>query len=75
MNRAVLLDVAAILNNNLTPVSSKGTSGTDIHIPANGDVTGNSSLGMNKSSGVGNGFDAVEFVKHEGKLRIKNYEL
>ena len=69
---AIFLHVAAIFNNDLTPVATQGTTGADVHILTNDYITGNGCLRMNKRGWMNDRLDAVELIKgHEAKLRRK----
>lgn len=46
---AVLLDIAAIFDDNLPPIAPYGRTGTDVHVPAQDDIAGNCCLGVHKS--------------------------
>src|SRR5690606_15759722 len=61
MYGTMLLNIATVLNDDLSPVAPHCRAGTYINISAYGDVAGYSSIWMDERRGVYNWFVAVEF--------------
>ena len=65
MNGTILLHVAAVLQNDLSPVAAQSGTWTDVTILSDGNSTGYDGLRMYKSGWMNDGFVAVEFVEHQ----------
>jgi hypothetical protein len=65
---AVLLHIAAIGNNDLSPVATEGATRADVHVLSYNYITGYCRLGMHKGRSMHDRFNAIEFVKH--KVRV-----
>lgn len=79
MDGAVLLNVAAVFDDNLSPITPDGGSGRNIHIPADGHIAGHHRLRVNEGTFVDNRFVALKFVDHVIRvfviciIVVKNY--
>ena len=64
-----LLDIAAALKHNLSPISSKHSVGTNVAVRSDGDVPNQCGLGMHKRRWVHHGGHSFE-CKHHGVQRV-----
>ena len=62
MDRTILLHVAAVFNDDLSPIATDSSPGADVNIPANDDIAGNGSEGMHECGFVNNRDVSVVFV-------------
>src|ERR1017187_1172852 len=61
VHSAVLLNIATIFNNYLPPITTQSRTRTDVHILSYNNISGNRSIRMNKSRGMNDRLDALEF--------------
>ena len=64
MHRTILLDIAAVFENDLPEVAAQGTAWPDVYVLTDKDIAYDGSLRMNKGGFMSDGPDPIEFVKH-----------
>jgi hypothetical protein len=64
----ILLHIAAIFNNDGSPIATQGGAGAYITIFSDDDIAGNCRLWMHKGTGMYNGLYALEGIKHNANL-------
>ena len=60
VQRAILLNVAAVLDDNSAPVPTDGSARPDIHVAPDNDVSGNRRIRMDEGRFVDDGNESVE---------------
>jgi hypothetical protein len=64
MNGTILLHIYSILQDDLPPVTTYGSPGSNVTIFANNHITGNSRLRMYEAGGMDYWYVVFEFVDH-----------
>ena len=72
VNDAILLDVAAILDDDLAPVAADDGAGADIHLSSDSDIADHGRVGVNERVLADYGSEALkgEDVCHVGRLQL-----
>ena len=74
MYRAIFLHVAAIFNDNASPIAAQGCAGSNINLLADDHVTRNYRQRVYKGRFMYNGNKALEFVKHDALFCKDEYD-